>query len=80
MTIKAKLISVDSKSFKGKDGTQVNYSQVLCQFDDGVIVRLSANKDFDFKPFVFKDVDLDIMFTSDASLSPRIKVVGVIKK
>jgi len=79
MIIKAKLISYDKKSFE-KDGQKIDFSQVVVRYPSGDLVRYSANKDFDFTPFVDKEVDLDVYATATRDLQPKFKVVGVVKK
>jgi len=79
MTINAKIISYENKSFE-KDGSTIAYSQLVVRYPSGELVRLSANKDFDFAPFVDKEVSLDVLATATRDLQPKFKVVGVLKK
>lgn len=79
MTITGRVLGFQKKEFE-KDGSVIQYAQLLLRHVDGTVVRYSANKDFDFSPYVDKDVTLDVLLSTSQDLKPQLKVVGVLKK
>jgi hypothetical protein len=79
MIKKFRILDVMERSFVSKEtGDTVAYTQLLVRGDDGIVVKMPANKDFDFKPFLDKTVSLDVVTTTNKEYTPTDRAIGVI--
>jgi len=74
IALKVRVLEYKEGSFKGKDGTDVNYNSALVRFD-GTILRMTAKADLG--KYLDKDIDVAVEIVAGANSAPKLRIVGV---
>lgn len=71
-----RILGFNKKSFE-KDGKTIEFARLLVRTDDGVVVNLKTQKDYDWTDYVDQDVNIDISLESDLQQNPKLRALKV---
>jgi len=78
MTLKVKVLEYANKTFKGKDGSDIPFSQAVVRTEEGKMMRLSVAQGNDLTPYLDKDVVLEVSVFPDFQMNPKVRVSGIV--
>jgi len=74
-----KVLGVDKNSFE-KDGKTISYTTLVVRNSEGRLIKYKTSKEFDFAPFMDKNIQLELSIEVTPELKPSLRAVGVVKK
>jgi len=78
MNQKVKVLGVDKNEFE-KDGKKIQYTTLVVRNEDGRLIKYKTNKEFDFSPYLDKNINLELSVEVTPELKPTLRAIGVVK-
>jgi len=77
ISLKVRVIEYTEGSFKGKDGSTVEYNSALVRFD-GTVMKMTAKTDL--SKYLDKDVVVSVEISKGMNDAPKLRITGVVEK